>query len=196
MGSGPGAPSNYFLDCAGASYPAAGLANPSAETKAIATATRALVHYAESHGVNIKFTHVHSHQGHGLNEFADNVANAGAGFLHCSGLPYQFYQDWYSLTSGVPECASLMNLTPWTKTQYGFPPVCGNVLSFSMATMPCVHSPIQEKSFVLRDIALTMASYNIGAVAEKAYTNGVTALAGKAHMLADGFRREKLCRRC
>ena len=34
--------------------------------------------------------------------------------------------------------------------------------------------------------------YNIGAVAEKAYTNGVTAFVRKAYMLADGFREEKL----
>ena len=37
-----------------------------------------------------------------------------------------------------------------------------------------------------------MASYNIGAVAEKAYVNGVTAYAGKAHMLADVFKKERL----
>ena len=61
----------------------------SAETRTIAMATRALNHDAEAHGVTIKFTHVHSHQGHGLNELADNVAKAGADFLHCSGLPYQ-----------------------------------------------------------------------------------------------------------
>ena len=37
-----------------------------------------------------------------------------------------------------------------------------------------------------------MASYNIGAVAEKAYHNGVTAYPGEAYMFADGFRKEKL----
>ena len=36
-----------------------------------------------------------------------------------------------------------------------------------------------------------MASYNIGAVAEKAYVNGVTAYAGKAYMLADGFKKDR-----
>ena len=68
-----------------------------------------------------------------------------------------------------------------------------------MATMLCVHlleaiiePPMQERSFVLRDIAFIMASYNIGAVAEKAYNNGVTAFVGKAYMLADGFRKENL----
>ena len=68
-----------------------------------------------------------------------------------------------------------------------------------MATMPCVQLfeaiielPIQEKGSVLRDIAFTMASYNIGDVAEKAHTNGVTAFVGKTYMLADGFRKEKV----
>ena len=37
-----------------------------------------------------------------------------------------------------------------------------------------------------------LASYNIGAVAEKACVNGVTAFAGKAFMLADGFKKERL----
>ena len=45
---------------------------------------------------------------------------------------------------------------------------------------------------VQRNIALSLASYNIGAVAENTYTNGVTAYAGKAYMLSDGFRKEKL----
>ena len=52
---------------------AAGLAAPSMETRTIAHATRAMVHLAESHGVTIKFMHAHNHQGHGLNELADNV---------------------------------------------------------------------------------------------------------------------------
>ena len=92
-----------------------------------------------------------------------------------------------------------MNLKPWTKTQYGVPPVCGNVLLISMTTMPCVHSleaiiepPIQERGFILRDIAFAMVYYNIGTVAEKTYTNGVIAFAGKAYMLVDGFRKDKL----
>ena len=79
------------------------------------------VHYAESHGVHIKFTHVHSHQGHGLNELADNMAKAGADFLHCSGVPFHLHQDWYKQGSGTTEWAWLMHLSPWTKTQYGFP---------------------------------------------------------------------------
>ena len=37
-----------------------------------------------------------------------------------------------------------------------------------------------------------MASYNIGAVAEKTYTQGIADFAGKAYMLADGFKKEKL----
>ena len=42
-----------------------------------------------------------------------------------------------------------------------------------------------------REIAFTIASYNIGAVAEQFYTQGITAFAGKAYMLADGFRKER-----
>ena len=61
------APVTMFYDCAGAGQPAPGLATPSSDTRTISTATRALVHYAESHGVHIRFTQVHSHQGHGLN---------------------------------------------------------------------------------------------------------------------------------
>ena len=86
-------PVTIYYDCAGAGDPAAGKATASAETKKIARATRALVHYAESHGVHIKFTHVHSLQGHAFNELADNMAKAGAIFTHCSGLPFQFHQD-------------------------------------------------------------------------------------------------------
>ena len=106
----------------------------------IERAPRALAHYAEGHGVTIKFAHVHSHQGHGMNELADNVAKAGADLLHCSVVPYQLHQDLYSPTSGVPGWAWLMNLSLWAKTQYGFPPVTGNVVPFQMATMPCRHT--------------------------------------------------------
>ena len=51
--------------------------------------------------------------------------------------------------------------------------------------------PDKQEESVQRNIALSMASYNIGAVAEKAYVNGVTAYAGKAYMLADGFQKER-----
>ena len=74
----PAHPVTFLFDCAGADKFAAGLAIPSSDTRIIATARRVLVHYAESHGVHIKFTHVHSHQGHGL---GDNMAKAGAEFL-------------------------------------------------------------------------------------------------------------------
>ena len=40
-------PVTIVFDCAGAGFPAAGLANPSAEAKVIAKAKRAFVHYAE-----------------------------------------------------------------------------------------------------------------------------------------------------
>ena len=129
-----------YFDCAGACFPAAGLASLSEETRTIALATRALVHCAEAHAVTMNFTHVHSHQGHGLNELADNVAKAGADCLHCSGLPYLLNQAWYSPTSGVPEWAWMMHLFSSTKTQYGVPPVAGNVIPFPMATMPCMHA--------------------------------------------------------
>ena len=92
-----------YFDCVGAGFAAAELASPSAETRTIALATRALVHYAEAHGFTIHFTHVHSHQGHGLNELVDNVAKAGADCVHGSGLLYLLDQGWYSPTSGVPE---------------------------------------------------------------------------------------------
>ena len=61
--------------------------------------------------------------------------------------------------------------------------------------MPCMHTlasylmPDKQEDPVQRNIALSLASYNIGAVAEKANVNGVTAFAGKAFMLADGFKR-------
>ena len=116
------------------------VATPSADTRTIATATRALVHYAESHGVHIKFTHVHSHQGHGLNELADNMAKAGADFLHCIGAPFHLHQDWYKQGTGMMEWAWLMRLSPWGKTQCGVPPVEENVLPFPIAKMPCMHT--------------------------------------------------------
>ena len=37
-----------------------------------------------------------------------------------------------------------------------------------------------------------MTSYNIGAVVEKSYTNGVTAFVGKSYMVADGLQKENL----
>ena len=155
------------------------------------------MHYAESHGVRIEFTHVHSHQGHALNELADNMAKAGASFFHCSGLPYQIHEDWYQMDKATADWAWLLNLSPSTKTQYGFPPVTCNVLPFPHAKMPFMHTlasmltPDKQEDLVKRNIAISLASYNIGAVAEKAYVNGVTAYAGKAYMLADGFTQEK-----
>ena len=191
-------PVTIFYDCAGAGDPAAGNATASAETKKIARATRALVHYAESHGVRIEFTHVHSHQGHALNEFADNIAKAGAIFTHCSGSLFQLHQDWYQIYNGTADWAWLMNLCPFTKTHHGFPPVIGNVLPFPHAKMPCMHTlasylmPDKQEDPVQRHIALSLASYNIGAVAQHRYTNGVTAFAGKAFMLEEGFKKEQL----
>ena len=52
-------------------------------------------------------------------------------------------------------------------------------------------TPDKQEDPVQRNIALSLASYNIGAVAEKANVN-VTAFAGKAFMLADGFENERL----
>ena len=123
-------PVTIYYDCAGAGDPASGKATASEDIKQIARATRALVHYAESHGVRIEFTHVHSHQGHALNELADNMAKAGAFFSHCSCLPYQIHQDWYQMDKATADWAWLVNLSPATKTQYGFPPVTSNVLPF------------------------------------------------------------------
>ena len=61
-----------------------------------------------------------------------------------------------------------------------------------MHTLASFLTPDKQEDSVKRNIALTMASYNIGAVAETTYANGVTAYAGKAYMLADGFKKEKL----
>ena len=64
--------------------------------------------------------------------------------------------------------------------------------------MSCMHilanylTPDKQEDPVQRNIALSLASYNIGAVVEKTYINGVTAFAGKAFMLADGFKKERL----
>ena len=91
-----------------------------------------------------------------------------------------------------------MHLSPWTKTQYGFPPAEGNVLPFPMAKMPCMHAsaeciaPTKQETAIQREIAMTSASYNIGVVAAKSFTNGVIAFAGKAYMLAKAFNKEKL----
>ena len=64
--------------------------------------------------------------------------------------------------------------------------------------MPCMHTLAefitrtdQQDQPIQRDIALTLASYNIRAVAEKSYTNGVIALAGKAYMLAEGITKRE-----
>ena len=59
-----------------------------------------------------------------------------------------------------------------------------------MHTLADIIAPptIDKKTFV-REIVITMATYNIGAVAERSYTNGVFAFAGKAYMLADGFQK-------
>ena len=104
----------------------------------------------------------------------------------------------YSPASGVPEWAWMMHLSPLRKTQYGFLPLAGHVLPFPMATMPCMHMladiiapPAVDKKAMLKEIAITMTTYNIGAVAEKPYTNGVTAFAGKAYMLPEGLQKER-----
>ena len=113
-------PVTIVYDCAGAGDPASGKATASADTKIIARATRALVHYAESHGVRIEFTHFHSHQGHALNELADNMAKAGASFTHCSGLPFQLHQDWYQIENATADWAWLMNLCLFDKSSMVF----------------------------------------------------------------------------
>ena len=88
-------------------------------------------------------------------------------------------------------------LVPIHQNPAGFPPVTGNVLPFPQAKMPCMHflasylTPDKQEDPVQRNIALSLASYNIGAVAVKAYANGVTAFAGKAFMLADGLKHER-----
>ena len=96
-----------------------------------------------------------------------------------------------------------MDLSPWTKTQYVFPPVEGNVLFFSHGQDAVYAHPgrlslspaNQQELQIKRDIALTLASYSIGAVAEKAYTNGVIASAGKAYMFAEGLKTKTVhCR--
>ena len=87
-------PVTIFFGCTGAGFPTAELATLSVETRTIGLATRALAHFAESHGVNLTFTHVHSHKGHGLTELADNVAKVGADCMHCRGLLYQLDQRW------------------------------------------------------------------------------------------------------
>ena len=127
------------------------------------------------------------------------MAKARADFLHCSGVPNHLHRDWYQQGTGTTEWAWLLHLSPWTNTQYGFPPVEGNALPFLEAKMPCMHTLAeyitptnQQDTTIQRDIALTLASYNIGAVAEKSYNNGVTAFTAKAYMLAEGFRKEKL----
>ena len=61
-----------------------------------------------------------------------------------------------------------------------------------MHTLASYLMPDKQEDSVQRNIALSMASYNIGAVVEKAYINGVTAYAGKAYVLADGFQKERL----
>ena len=50
----------------------------------------------------------------------------------------------------------------------------------------------RQEGPVQRDIALALASYNIGVVAEKVYSNGVTAFVRKAYMFADGFNKKRL----
>ena len=48
----------------------------------------------------------------------------------------------------------------------------------------------------VREIAITMASYNIGVVAGKSYSNGVIVFCGKAHILAEDHsssRHEAVC---
>ena len=61
-----------------------------------------------------------------------------------------------------------------------------------MHTLADIVSPAaQQGAPINRDIALTFASYNIGVVAEKGYTNGVIAFAGKCYMVAEGFKKNK-----
>ena len=70
---------------------------------------------------------------------------------------------------------------------------------FPMAKMPCmsmfsdiISPPTYKEIPKQREIAFTMTSYHIGAVAETSYIHGTTAFAGKVYMLAAGFRKEKL----
>ena len=85
-------------------------------------------------------------------------------------------------------------LEPMDQNPVPLPTSRRNVLPFPMAKMPCMHTlaeyiaPVKPETPIQRDIALTLASYNLGAVAETSYTNGVIALARKAYMLAEGFK--------
>ena len=64
--------------------------------------------------------------------------------------------------------------------------------------MPCpqtlteiIKQPATVKNICVREIVFTMASYNIGAVAEKSYTNGVIGFDGKVYMLVDEFEKDR-----
>ena len=65
--------------------------------------------------------------------------------------------------------------------------------------MPCpqglteVIEPLAiDKKMFVREIVFTIASYNIGAVAEKSHTNGVIVFAGKVYKIVDVFEQRKL----
>ena len=106
------------------------------------------MHYAESHGARISFTHVHSHQGNAVNEFADDMAEAGANFAHCSCRPFRFHEDWYHIANITADWAWMKHLGPYTKTQYGFPQALGSVLPFSIcqnAMHACSHKLSQPE---------------------------------------------------
>ena len=78
-----------------------------------------------------------------MNELADNIVKAGASFAHCSGTPYHLHQEWYQDDNATADWAWLLDLSRFSNTQYGLPPVEGNVILFPKAKMPSVHALIR-----------------------------------------------------
>ena len=157
------------------------------------------MHYAESHGIRIESKHSHSHRGHALNEFVDNMAKAGANFDHCSGLLFQRHQDWYNKDNWTADWAWLMNLCTIYKDPVWIPTVTGNVFPFPQVKMPCMHTlathlmPDKREDPVQRNIAFSLSGVlQYWSRCRNNYTNGVTAFAGKAFMLTEGFKKERL----
>ena len=169
---------------------------PTALSRNIVRATRGLLQRSENTGARISFAHTKGHAGNVFNEIAGDYAKAGADCLICNQTPFTRASEWYSTDSPIAEWAWLLSLTSAQKHVLGPPGSAGNFLSFPPPLLPDAASLEQMITPVTPDpvahgrhIEANFVSFNIGAIADRPFTQGITAFGGKVAMLSAQFSK-------
>ena len=186
------------FDCKASGHAAEATYAPTALSRNIVRATRGLFQRRERTGARISFAHSEGHAGNVFNEIADDFAKAGADCLICTQTPFTFASEWYSPDSPTAEWAWLLSLTPAQKHELGFPAIAGNFLSFPPSLLPDataledMTTPVLSAPLVHgRHIKANLVSFNIGAIADKPYTQRITAFGSKVALLSAQFSEAK-----